>query len=417
MFGFKNNKNISIGGIDVSDLAKQYGTPLIAYDQKHLEQRVDLFLNSFKSDRFNTEILFASKSASIIGLYKVLDQKGLSFDVVSSGEIFIALKAGINSKKIYFHGNNKTRDEIYFAVENNIGTIMVDNFYELKLLSSITKKLNKSIDIIQRVNPYISAGANEKIKTAEDDSKFGISIYNSFDELKEVLDKNNLLNFRGFHSHIGSQILKKTPFFNLVDELKSFTDKMTIKFSFDTLNFGGGFGVKYTDEDFKLKDFLEEYIIKIEKTFYDIKSIKRIMIEPGRSMVAESSVTIYTIGGFKQTSSGKQHLYVDGGMTDNIRPTLYDAHYTYDINNNSNGMKNYIISGKCCESGDTLAKSYSLPKASIGQHLVSYTTGAYTFSMASNYNQIGKPEVILIKDKKVKVIHKRQSFEDLISNM
>ena len=417
MFGFKEKNQISIGGVNVSELARKYGTPLIAYDQNHLEKRADLFMNSFKSKRFSSEILFASKSASIIGINKVFDKKGLSFDVVSSGEIYVALKSGINPKKIYFHGNNKTRDEIQFAIENNIGTIIVDNFDELKLISEITKELNGNIDILQRVNPHISAGANEKIRTARDDSKFGISTSNSFNTLKEVISENPRINFRGFHSHIGSQILDKTPFFNLVNELKSFVLKMIDKFSFDTINFGGGFGVRYTNESFDLKSFLKSYIIEIERQFSEIEGIKRIMIEPGRSLVAESGITIYTIGGFKETTSGKKHLYVDGGMTDNIRPTLYDAKYSYDINDNYNEKENYIISGKCCESGDTLSKGYDLPKAHIGQHLISYTTGAYTFSMASNYNQIRKPEVVLVKDGNVQTIHKRQTLKDLISNM
>ena len=308
MFNFKKDNNIVVGNYQIDELVKKHGTPLVVYDQKYLEGKMDIFQNVFSSERFETEVLFASKSASIIGLYKVLFNRGFSFDVVSSGEMFVALSAGVNPKNIYFHGNNKTQEELEFAYDKKIGTIMVDNVDELKRIDALSKKSNHKMEIIVRINPHISAGKNEKIQTANDDSKFGISVKSSFDEVYKILNENVNLIFRGFHAHIGSQITVLDPFKSLVDSFEEFIVNFSNKYpslAFDTINLGGGFGVKYTDETVDLKSMMGEYIQYIESKLSQFNFIKRIMIEPGRSMVAESGLTAYTVGGFKKNTVRK----------------------------------------------------------------------------------------------------------------
>lgn len=419
------NNTINIGNYNINDLAKEYKTPLYIIDEDGLVENIKDYKDNFKSDKFKTEIIYASKALLNTYMANLINKNNLSIDVVSGGELYTVLKSKFDTSKIYFHGNNKLKNELLLAIKNNIGTIVIDNKNEFDLLEELLCENNiKNQGIMLRVNPGIEAHTHEYIKTTKNDSKFGESIFdiNTLNLIKQMHNSKNV-NFKGLHCHIGSQIFEKQSFFKEVEVMTDFIVDVQKKLNItiDELNLGGGFGIYYTKEDnpFKIKEFLKEYIKVIEKNISSKNlKINKVQIEPGRSLISNFGSTLYTVGNIKHTFGGKSYIFVDGGMTDNLRPALYQAKYEAILPNKVNLKKEYkyTIAGKCCESGDILIKDIHLPKADLNDLLLINSTGAYTYSMSSNYNRIEKPAMIFIQKDKINIAVKRETYYDLIRN-
>ena len=416
------NGELNISGVGVSELKSQYGTPLYVYDENMLVNQCRTFINNFKSSKFNTEVLYASKAFSCLEVLRIASREGLGVDVVSLGEIHTAYKAGYNMKKAYFHGNNKTREELQYALEVGVGTIVIDNDYEYEMINEIVRESGNTVDVLLRINTGIDAHTHEYIKTAKDDSKFGYSVYDEtiYDLIADINNQSNL-NFVGFHSHIGSQIFEKTSFFEAVKVVMEFTKKVQerLGLTISVLNLGGGFGVYYTEEDrpFELAEFLREYIKVVERESDNFSlDLTKVVIEPGRSLTCNAGSTLYSVGGVKKTFAGREYVFVDGGMADNPRYALYKAKYEAMLANkmNEEADTTYTVAGKCCESGDMLVMDANLPKAEQGDLLLVSSTGAYNYSMSSNYNRLPKLPVVFVKDGTSRLVVKGETLEDLI---
>ena len=416
------NGELNISGVGVSELKAQYGTPLYVYDENMLVNQCRTFINNFKSSKFNTEVLYASKAFSCLEVLRIASREGLGVDVVSLGEIHTAYKAGYNMKKAYFHGNNKTREELKYALEVGVGTIVIDNDYEYEMINEIVRESGNTVDVLLRINTGIDAHTHEYIKTAKDDSKFGYSVYDEtiYDLIADINNQSNL-NFVGFHSHIGSQIFEKTSFFEAVKVVMEFTKKVQerLGLTISVLNLGGGFGVYYTEEDrpFELAEFLREYIEVVERESDNFGlDLTKVVIEPGRSLTCNAGSTLYSVGGVKKTFAGREYVFVDGGMADNPRYALYKAKYEAMLANkmNEEADTTYTVAGKCCESGDMLVMDVKLPKAEQGNLLLVSSTGAYNYSMSSNYNRLPKLPVVFVKDGTSRLVVKGETLEDLI---
>ena len=416
------NSELNISGVGVSELKAQYGTPLYVYDENMLVNQCRTFINNFKSSRFNTEVLYASKAFSCLEVLRIASREGLGVDVVSLGEIHTAYKAGYDMRRAYFHGNNKTREELQYALEVGVGTIVVDNDYEYEMINEIVRESGNTVDVLLRINTGIDAHTHEYIKTAKDDSKFGYSVYDEtiYDLIAHINNQSNL-NFVGFHSHIGSQIFEKTSFFEAVKVVMEFTRRVQerLGLTISVLNLGGGFGVYYTEEDrpFELAEFLREYIEVVERESDNFGlDLTKVVIEPGRSLTCNAGSTLYSVGGVKKTFAGREYVFVDGGMADNPRYALYKAKYEAMLANKMNQEADtiYTVAGKCCESGDMLVMDAKLPKAEQGDLLLVSSTGAYNYSMSSNYNRLPKLPVVFVKDGTSRLVVKGETLEDLI---
>ena len=416
------NGELNISGVGVGELKAEYGTPLYVYDENMLVNQCRTFINNFKSSRFNTEVLYASKAFSCLEVLRIASREGLGVDVVSLGEIHTAYKAGYDMRRAYFHGNNKTREELQYALEVGVGTIVVDNDYEYEMINEIVRESGNTVDVLLRINTGIDAHTHEYIKTAKDDSKFGYSVYDEtiYDLIADINNQSNL-NFVGFHSHIGSQIFEKTSFFEAVKVVMEFTRRVQerLGLTISVLNLGGGFGVYYTEEDrpFELAEFLKEYIEVVERESDNFGlDLTKVVIEPGRSLTCNAGSTLYSVGGVKKTFAGREYVFVDGGMADNPRYALYKAKYEAMLANkmNEEADATYTVAGKCCESGDMLVMDAKLPKAEQGDLLLVSSTGAYNYSMSSNYNRLPKLPVVFVKDGISRLVVKGETLEDLI---
>ena len=416
------NGELNISGVGVRELKAQYGTPLYVYDENMLVNQCRTFISNFKSSRFKTEVLYASKAFSCLEVLRIASREGLGVDVVSLGEIHTAYKAGYDMKRAYFHGNNKTREELQYALEVGVGTIVVDNDYEYEMINEIVRESGNTVDVLLRINTGIDAHTHEYIKTAKDDSKFGYSVYDEtiYDLIADINNQSNL-NFVGFHSHIGSQIFEKNSFFEAVKVVMEFTRRVQerLGLTISVLNLGGGFGVYYTEEDkpFELAEFLREYIEVVERESDNFGlDLTKVVIEPGRSLTCNAGSTLYSVGGVKKTFAGREYVFVDGGMADNPRYALYKAKYEAMLANkmNEEADTTYTVAGKCCESGDMLVMDAKLPRAEQGDLLLVSSTGAYNYSMSSNYNRLPKLPVVFVKDGTSRLVVKGETLEDLI---
>lgn len=420
-----NNKgHLEIGGCDSVDLARQFGTPLYVIDEGLVRDNCRLFKNYFSLKGIETEVIYASKAFLNLSICKIIEEEGLSIDVVSGGELYTTLKANFPKDKIYMHGNNKSVDELTMAVDNGIGRIIVDNRLEFEMLQNICNKLKKKIDVILRVNPGIEAHTHEYIQTSKNDSKFGESIFtDDIYSLINLMNNSSYVNLKGFHCHIGSQIFEEDSFYFTIDVMFDFLKKAKDRCDFITeeLNLGGGFGIYYShdDEPINLKICLSNMVELIKRKTEILQLDKpKIMIEPGRSIIANAGTTLYKVGGIKKTFSGKKYIFIDGGMTDNPRTALYGAVYSGYVANKMNhkAEESSTIAGKCCESGDIVIKNIKLPYVERDDLIAVFSTGAYNFSMASNYNKHLKPAVVFVKEGSAKLTVKRESYEDLIKN-
>ena len=422
-----NNFNLEIGGIEVASLAKKYGTPLYVLDQKYVEDMCDIYSSALTKYYGEGMISYASKAFSCKEIYRIVKKQGIGTDVVSIGELYTALKGGFDPKKITFHGNNKSFSELEYAVKNGVGHIVIDSFTETDDIDLICKNLNKKQEVLIRVNPGVEAHTHHFIQTSKIDSKFGFSIESgeALEIVKYVLSKSNLI-LKGLHCHIGSQIFEEKSFILAVEKMTDFylEIKNTLNYEFDAINLGGGFGIWYADGDSeKSVEAYAEYIKVISDALnrcVNEKGIKKpyLMLEPGRSIVGEAGITIYTAGRIREIKDVKNFIAIDGGMFENPRFALYQAKYTVvaPTKMNESATKKYTIAGKCCESGDIIAEDVMLPNIVEGDLLAVLSTGAYNYSMASNYNRNFIPLVVSVKDGKSKIIVKKQTLKDLVRN-
>ena len=416
------NGNLEVGGCDIVELAEKYGTPLYVIDEATLRS----ICKDYKKAFFGYEkinMMFASKSLCTMATSAILAQEGFGFDVVSAGEIYTVYKAGVDMSKVLFNGNNKSFDELTLALELGVGRISVDNFFELALLDEIAKSQNKTVDILLRITPGIECHTHEYIQTGHLDSKFGFDLTQIDEAVELILNNYTNLRLHGLHAHIGSQIFETKVYHDeieiLIKEIARLDEKFGLKL--DEINVGGGLGVKYTEEDLPPSTFeIAEVIINslngnIKK--YGIEP-PALFLEPGRSIISTAGITLYTIGSSKQVPHGKKYVAVDGGMADNPRPSMYQANYSAEIANKKESatLQTVTIAGRFCESGDILIKDINLPEPVEGDILCVYNTGAYNYSMASNYNRVQKPQMVIVNNSKSDIIINRETLEDLISH-
>ncbi len=414
-----------IENCDAVELAKEYGTPLYVMNESLIRDNCKrykkFFANNFSSLSFPC---YASKALSCLEIYRIMKDEGMGVDVVSGGELYTALNAGFPADKIFFHGNNKTDAELRMAVKYGVGRVIVDNLTELEVLNSIAEEMNSNVNIGFRIKPGIDAHTHDYIRTGQIDSKFGFALENG--EAKSAVEKAlgySNVTLCQVHCHIGSQIFDTEPFADAVKVMLSFIAEVKNDFDYviKELNIGGGLGAKYTDADTPLE--IEDYLTPVAEAFHNAceeLSIEEpsFHIEPGRSIVGESGTTLYTIGNVKEIENVRTYVSVDGGMCDNIRYALYKAEYTVLNASKSKGkvMKNVTVAGKCCESGDLLQEGVDIVDPKPGDILAVLTTGAYNYSMASNYNRILRPAIVMVKDGKSRVVVQRESYADLLNN-
>lgn len=417
--------HLIVGGCDTVSLAQQYKTPLYIMDEGRIRSNMRAYKNSI--ERFydgNGLCLYASKAFSAICMYKIAKEEGLGVDVVSGGELYTAIKAGFDTSKIVFHGSNKSTEELEMAIESGVGRIIVDGEGEIERIDSISKRLGKNTNIMIRVKPGVDAHTHEFISTGHIDCKFGFSIDNgeAFDFIKRALEFDNVC-IKGLHCHIGSQIFMFEPFKCAAEIMMNFYAKLKseLGLELDELNLGGGFGIKYTDEDTPVS--YEGYINSVADIIKDICAknalkVPFVYMEPGRSVVGDAGVTLYTIGTIKDIPGVRKYVSVDGGMTDNPRYILYGAEYDAVFANRANDepCEKVTVCGKCCESGDIIIKDGFLPKANTGDILAVMSTGAYNYSMSSNYNRIPRPPVVMVDGGKSRLVIKRETYEDIIKS-
>ena len=414
--------HLQIGGVDSIELAKTYGTPLFVYDLALIRERARAFINTFEEQNVKAQVAYASKAFSSVAMYQVMKQENLSLDVVSAGELFTAIKAGYPVDRIHFHGNNKSKEELLLALEHKIGCIVVDNFYEIELLKSLTAKLDQKVNILLRVTPGVEAHTHDYITTGQQDSKFGFDLLNGqADRAFQEVYQDEYIQLLGLHCHIGSQIFETIGFKVAAEKLIKKMIEWNEDFQYEctVLNLGGGFGIKYTEEDTPLAPsvYVKEMIIVVKDLVSNTSfPMPEIWIEPGRSLVGDAGTSLYTIGSEKEIPDVRNYLSVDGGMSDNIRPALYGALYDAAIANkmDEKAEKEYTIAGKCCESGDKLIEQINLPIAEPGDTLAVFCTGAYGYSMASNYNRLVRPAVVFVENEKHQLAIRRETLEDIV---
>ena len=411
-------------GCSTVDLAKQYGTPLYVMSEGDIEDKMREIKTCFLDKYPNTRAAYASKAFCTMAIYKICEKEGFCIDIVSGGELHTAIKAGFPAERIEFNGNNKLPQEIEEALDYGIGRFIVDGLQEVALLEAICKEKGKTANILFRVTPGVAASTHDYITTGKKDSKFGIPLDEDvFFPQVEAAIKAEHINFLGLHFHVGSQLFDNAPFLQALDIILDKVAEIKKRFDYDIkeLNLGGGFGATYIDEERKpYAYFLAPMMERIEAFFTEL-GVERpaVVIEPGRSIVAEAGLSLYTIGSIKDIRDIRKYVSVDGGMTDNIRPALYQAEYEGLVANKASEPKDdkVTICGKCCESGDILIKDCMITgTAKAGDLFAMFSTGAYGFSMASNYNSNPIPAVVLVKDGKSELIVKRQSYDDMIKN-
>ena len=414
--------NLEIGGCDLVELAEKYGTPLYVIDEATLRSICADYKKAF-SNYEKVNMMFASKSLCTMATSAILNSEGFGFDVVSAGEIYTVYKAGADMLKVLFNGNNKSFDELTLAVELGVGRISVDNFFEIDLLNEVAKSHDKTVDILLRITPGIECHTHEYIQTGHLDSKFGFDLTQIDDAVELILSRCKNLKLHGLHAHIGSQIFETKVYSDeihiLIKEIARLDEKFGLKL--DEINVGGGLGVKYTDSDlppstYEIADVIIESLQEnIEKYGVEPPSL---FIEPGRSIISTAGVTLYTVGSSKQVPKGKKYVAVDGGMADNPRPSMYQAQYFAESANYKEDipLQTVTIAGRFCESGDILIKDITLPELFEGNILCVYNTGAYNYSMASNYNRVQKSQMVIVNNSKSDIIVSRETLDDLISH-
>jgi len=416
--------HLVIGGCDTVELAREFGTPLYIMDEELIRRTCSEYFRSFVGKYGNAEVIYASKTFSAVAMCQVIKEEGLGLDVVSGGELYTALAADFPAGRIYFHGNNKTPEELEFAINANVGRIVIDNYYELELLDALAAQHGKVVDVLIRVAPGVEAHTHEYIQTGQIDSKFGFTL-STGDALKAVqmVVAAGNLEFRGIHSHIGSQIFELESYRHAARVMLGLCAEIQEKtgVSVQELNLGGGFGIYYIEGDSPAR--ISDYADLVMTTVSDLAQsygipVPKVIVEPGRSIAGPAGTTLYTIGSIKEIPGVRKYVAVNGGMTDNPRPALYQSRYEAVLANRADEEAEEVVSiaGKCCESGDMLIWDINLPKVKSGDLLAVSCTGAYNYSMSSNYNRLPRPAVVLVKDGEADVIVKRETYEDIVRN-
>ena len=424
---FDTNKegHLTVGGMDTVELAKKHGTPLYLIDENALREQCRIYrkaaIESFGEDALP---LYASKALCFTEIYRIAAEEGMGIDCVSGGELYTAKKAGFPAERIYFHGNNKTDKDICDAMDMGVGTFVVDNIEELYAVSAEAKKRGVTQRILLRITPGIDPHTHKAIVTGNVDSKFGNAIETgqAMEIVKKAIDTDGVF-LAGLHCHVGSQIFDIEPFADAARIMTEFIAeiKNECKYEIKELNLGGGLGVRYTEYDREI-DYTAS-IAHIGQIVRDLCAerkitLPRVILEPGRSLVAAAGATLYTVGSVKEITGFRNYVSVDGGMPDNPRYALYQSQYTALIANKATAPRDYraTIAGRCCESGDLLGENMELQKPERGDILAVLVTGAYNYSMASNYNRLPRPPVVMIKDGKDRVAVRRETYEDITRN-
>ena len=423
-YSINDKGHFAVCGHDTVELAKTYGTPLYVIDEDKVREMCRTYKNAVKKHFDDADILYASKALSFKGMYEIAKEEGMCVDAVSIGEIYTAISAGFPVDRIFYHGNNKMREDIEFAVGQGIGTFVADNCEELDFIDEAARNKGIVQDVLLRITPGIDPHTHAKIATGNVDSKFGEAIETgqALDFVKHALSKANL-NLLGIHCHVGSQSFDPQPFIDACEIMARFASEIKEKCSYEikVLDLGGGFGVRYLpeQENLDIEWMIGEIAKTVKKTIAENGlKMPKIMFEPGRSLVAAAGVTLYTVGHVKTIPGYKNYIPVNGGMTDNPRYALYEAPYYCLIANKANEDMNYHadVVGSCCESGDIIQPDVDIQKAQYGDILAVCVTGAYNYSMSSNYNRFLKPALVLVSKDNVRVGVKRETLEDLLRN-
>jgi len=423
--GVADNGNLSIGGCDTVALAKQYGTPLYVMDESMIRGTLRLFKSAVdRCCESGGMVLFASKAASFKELYRIVAEEGVGIDVVSGGELYTAMQVDFPAERIYFHGNNKTETELRMALAYGVGRIVVDNMDELYVLSNIASEMGRTANVHLRIAPGVDAHTHDFVRTGQIDSKFGFTLSNG-DALRVAVEavKLNSITLKGVHCHIGSQIFDGEPFAHAAEIMIGFMSDIQKNAGvlLPELNLGGGFGIKYTNaDDPRALDECVEVAAKVVSETAKKLGIPApyILIEPGRSVVAPAGITLYTVGSVKDIPDVRKYAIVDGGMADNPRYALYKSTYTVLAADcpSEPGTDVVTVAGRCCESGDLIQENVSLPHCRRGDVLAVLATGAYNYSMSSNYNRLPRPAIVMTKDGESRVVVKAETYADVARN-
>ncbi len=423
-YGINADGHFTVADTDTVALAKEYGTPLYVLDEDKVRSMCRRYLKSAAENFKSAKILFASKALSFKEIYRIAANEGLCADTVSSGEIYTALAADFPAERIYFHGNNKTDADLEYAVKSGVGCIIADNCAELDALDEICARENRIQTVVLRVTPGIDPHTHVKISTGRVDSKFGNAIETgqALEAVRYALGKKNL-RLVGLHCHVGSQSFDPQPFLDAADIMMRFLAEIRDKtgVTLSVLNLGGGFGVRYVPEQQNLDiDYmLREIALRVRKNCEELSLDEpELNFEPGRSLVAAAGVTLYTVGNIKTIPGYKSYVSIDGGMADNPRYALYQAPYYALIANKADKDQDFVadIAGRCCESGDLIQEHCTLQTPEKGDILAVCVTGAYNYSMASNYNRLPRPALVLVGQNGVRLGIRRETLEDLVKN-
>ena len=414
---YNDNGELTMGGTSLKTIAQSFGTPTIVYDEVQIRNQMRRFHESFKKSGLNYNVSYASKAFTCLQMIKLVQEENLELDVVSEGELYTALEAGFDPQHIHFHGNNKTKHEIRYALESKVGYIVIDSLEEIDL---IDRYASEEVNVVIRLNPGVEAHTHEFIQTGQEDSKFGLSIKHglAIQGVQKVRTSKHL-NLKGVHFHVGSQIEGTEAMIETTKLVVHWLKENNIEV--ELINLGGGFSIKYVEGDvsFPIEEGIEEITTAVRSIVEEVNyPIPEIGIEPGRSIVGEAGITLYEVGTIKEIPNVNKYVSIDGGMSDHIRTSLYDAQYeALLVNRNDPKDETVTIAGKLCESGDVIIKDAKLPSTvKRGDYLAVLSTGAYHYSMASNYNQMQKPSVFFLKDGKAREVIKRQSLRQLIIN-
>jgi diaminopimelate decarboxylase len=395
---------LQIGGCDAVELAREFGTPAYIVAEDDLRARAQTFVEAFRARTKDFDVLFASKAFPCTAVYRVLAQEGIACDVASGGELALALRGGFDPARIYMHGNAKSVDELRFAREAGVGHIVIDNADEIARLEAVVGD-GPPQPVLLRVTPDVRGMTNDKISTGQADSKFGFSMADAPAAIARVTRASGRLDLLGLHMHIGSQILELDPFRRAIEAIAPLGD-------FGTYNLGGGLGVAYTAEQEPPR--IADYVAaKVDAVTRVLGPGKRILDEPGRALVANSTVTLYTVQSVKRNVS--TWVAVDGGMSDNLRPMLYGAVYEAQVADRFGGGTLVKVVGKHCESGDVIVRDAELADPRVGDVIVTPATGAYGHAMANNYNGVPRPPVIFVSQGDARVVVRRETYDDLLA--
>ncbi len=404
--------HLEIGGCDVAELADEYGTPAYVYAEDDLRARTRAYVGAFRSRTSDFEVVYASKAAPITAIYRLFAQEGLSVDVASGGELHMALAAGFAPARIYLHGNNKTEEQLAYAFRERVGHLVVDSFDEIARADAL---LDRPQAILIRVTPGIQASTHDYVQTGHLDSKFGFGLRDGLARRAiDAVSRSRNLRLVGLHAHLGSQIFELEPYVRVIEALGDLGRDTGVEVR--VLNVGGGLGIAYTAEDEPppIEDYVDVKVRGVQRVF---DPVPRILIEPGRSLVGNAGVTVYTVGTVKEIPGVRTYVAVDGGMSDNLRPMLYGARYEALIANRADEAPETAatVAGMHCESGDILVRHAMLPRPAVGDVLVTPATGAYGYAMASNYNGVPRPPVILCKAGDARLAVRRETYDDLVA--